>query len=317
MIEVRALSRYYGDFAALTKLDFDIKKNEVVGFVGRNGAGKSTALKILAGLLAPSTGTVVIDGTNIESADSRFRSQIGFLPEKPPLYDEMTVTEFLKYLGKLRGLSSKDVKNRVPKVITKCQLKGKERSIINELSLGFQKRVGIAQAIVHNPKLVILDEPISGLDPFQIVEMRKVIRSLATESTVLLSSHNLNEIEETCDRILILQDGKINYQGTTEQLLQQDEIQQKIQESTHTIEALIILKGKSFADVVENIPEIQSHKIIHQKDDIVSIEFQMHGIQVEEVTTAFVQQGCGVRSIHNNTAELEQIFLDLTSRGEK
>ncbi len=317
MIEVRALSRYYGDFAALTKLDFDIKKNEVVGFVGRNGAGKSTALKILAGLLAPSTGTVVIDGTNIESANSKFRSKIGFLPEKPPLYDEMTVTEFLKYLGKLRGLSSTEINNRVPKVITKCQLKGKEKAIINELSLGFQKRVGIAQAIVHNPQLVILDEPISGLDPFQIVEMRKVIRSLASESTVLLSSHNLNEIEETCDRILILQAGKINYQGTTEQLLQQEDIQQKIQERIHLIEALLILNGKDLHTVIEKIPAIQSHKITHQKEDIVSIEFQMQGIQVEEITAALIQQGCGVRSIQNNTAELEQIFLDLTSREEK
>ena len=219
MIEVRSLSRYYNDFAALQQIDFHIQSNQVVGFVGRNGAGKSTMLKIIAGLLSPSNGTVLINGVNLEQAQNSLQNQIGFLPEDPPLYVEMTVSEYLRYLGLLRGMTKQQVGQRLPMVIDKCQLADRAHQVISELSLGYRKRVGIAQAIIHAPNLVILDEPISGLDPMQIVKMRQLIRSLASEATILLSSHNLHEISETCDRVLFLDQGQISKQGTLDELL--------------------------------------------------------------------------------------------------
>ena len=197
MLEVQSLSRYYGEFAAIEKLSFRIQEKQVVGFLGLNGAGKSTTLKILATLLTPSEGSIVIDGVNYDDMDISFRANIGFLPEEPPLYREMTVQEFLQHVARLRKMSTIQFKDRFPTVIRQCQLQGKENAVINTLSLGYRKRVGIAQAIIHNPKLILLDEPISGLDPLQIAEMRSVIRSLSENATVLLSSHNLNEVEET------------------------------------------------------------------------------------------------------------------------
>ena len=209
MIEVTGLTRYYGEFAALDNVSFRIEKSEIIGLLGLNGAGKSTALKILAGLLAPSMGQVLIEGVNIQDDPTSMAKHIGFLPERPPLYEDMTVTEFLVYIGRLKGMSTSDALGRLPEVIRMCDLKGREDQLISTLSHGYRKRVGIAQAIIHGPKLVILDEPISGLDPAQIVEMRKVIRGLGEGRVVILSSHILGEISQTCDRILVVHDGKL------------------------------------------------------------------------------------------------------------
>ena len=188
--------------------------------MGLNGAGKSTTLKILAGLLTPSEGDVEIDGRNLLNSTDSFRSYIGYLPEEPPLYQDMKVVDFLTYFAKIRGVEKDNLQYRIPVVLKNCQLLDVQNRIIGELSLGYRKRVGIAQAIIHSPKLIILDEPISGLDPKQIVEMRKVIRSLKEEATVFISSHNLNEVAETCDSLIVLNAGKIVAQGKLEDLMQ-------------------------------------------------------------------------------------------------
>jgi ABC-2 type transport system ATP-binding protein len=218
MIEVSHLSRFYGDHRAVDDVSFTIDTNTIVGFLGLNGAGKTTTLKVIAGLLPPSAGTVRVDGEDLADAPESFRKRIGFLPETPPLYTEQTVREFLRFVGRLRGMPAAEVEARLPDVMARCQLAGREDWVIGQLSHGYRKRVGIAQAIIHKPRLVILDEPISGLDPVQIVEMRKVIRSLGEECTVLVSSHILSEIEQTCDRILVLQRGKLMFEGTSADL---------------------------------------------------------------------------------------------------
>ena len=218
MIEVSHLSRFYGDHRAVDDVSFTIASNTIVGFLGLNGAGKTTTLKVIAGLLPPSAGTVSVDGEDLASAPESFRKRIGFLPETPPLYTEQTVREFLRFVGRLRGMPAAEVEQRLPEVLERCQLGGRGDWVIGQLSHGYRKRVGIAQAIIHRPTLVILDEPISGLDPVQIVEMRKVIRGLAEECTVLVSSHILSEIEQTCDRILVLQAGKLVFVGDGEAL---------------------------------------------------------------------------------------------------
>lgn len=218
MIEVDNLTRYYGEFAAVQNVSFKIQEGEIIGLLGLNGAGKSTTLKILSGLITASQGTVRMGGVDITEDPNAVRSRIGYLPEEPPLYRDMTVTAFLKHIGRLKGMNEAQIAERLAPVMKLAQLEGREWQVIGTLSHGYKKRVGIAQAILHDPKLVILDEPISGLDPKQIVGMRDVIRGLAKGRGVIVSSHILSEISQTCDRILVINDGKLVAQGTEEEL---------------------------------------------------------------------------------------------------
>ena len=309
MIEVQSLSRYYGEESAIEDLTFQIQDKQVVGFLGLNGAGKSTTLKILATLLSPSSGSIVIDGNNYDDTSISFRSNIGFLPEEPPLYREMTVLSFLKHVARLRGMDTTAFKDRLPVVIKQCQLNGKEKSVINTLSLGFRKRVGIAQAIIHNPKLIILDEPISGLDPKQIAEMRFVIRSLSEHATVLLSSHNLNEIEETCDKLLILHDGKLVAQGTTEQL------SSNLSKDTTRMESEVVGERAAIESALSKIEEITSFVIEEERSDSCVVHLSLT-IAVENIVPKIIEKGLGIRSLQSARSELEEIFLSLTKGGK-
>ena len=305
MIKVNALNRYYGDLTAIENLSFEVKNNQVVGFLGLNGAGKSTTLKILAGLLSPSGGSVQIYGKDLLTAPASFRKNIGYLPEDAPLYEDMTVSSFLTYLAQLRGLPSEDIQYRIPVVIQKCQLRGMENRLIEELSLGYKKRVGIAQAIIHHPRLVILDEPISGLDPKQIVEMREVIRNLTKEAIVLLSSHNLNEIAETCDRLLVLHEGKLVAQGTTDVLLNERT------QTSYNVEATLVHQNSNLDEILD-IPSVLSCEITHSGD--TSITKLSLSSTPEDIVEHLVKNGIGVRSITTSVGELEQLFLSLTQK---
>ena len=312
MIEVRSLSRYYGEFAAIEDISFDIRSNEVVGFLGLNGAGKSTTLKILAGLLAPSEGSVMVDGSDLLSAPSAFRARIGYLPEEPPLYREMTVSEFLAYLAELRGMDRSITVDRLPEVLSLCQLSGQADRIIGELSMGFRKRVGIAQAIVHAPKLVILDEPISGLDPYQIVEMRDLIRNLSKECTVLLSSHNLNEVSETCDRLLVLDHGRMVAQGSATDLSAQTSLEKA------QIEAMLVPGGTNLSTELEALEAVASFQIAGEESaEAVPVRISLQAGRPEDLVAQLVGKGIGVRSVSNSQSELEKIFLSLTQEGQR
>src|SRR5690606_11248425 len=178
-------TRYYGSFAALSDVSFEVAAGQIVGLLGRNGAGKSTAFKILAGLMPPSRGTVTIDGVDIATASDAFKARIGYLPERPPLYEDMTVAAFLRHVGQLKGMAGAQIHHRLPEVVALAGLTGRDDQVIGTLSHGFRKRVGIAQAVLHDPKLLILDEPISGLDPKQIAELRPIIRQLGAGRVVL------------------------------------------------------------------------------------------------------------------------------------
>jgi len=308
MIEVQSLSRFYGAHRAVSDVSFSIQANEVVGFLGLNGAGKSTTLKVIAGLLLPSSGTVVVDNVDMATAPVSFRSQIGFLPEDPPLHTEMTVTEFLTYLGGIRGMSGRDIAARLPVVIAACQLKGQEDRLIAELSHGFRKRVGIAQAIIHRPKLVILDEPISGLDPYQIVEMREVIRGLSSEATVLVSSHILSEISQTCDRLLVLHKGKLVATGSEEELA-------KRVSTSPLLEMTLISDLERLKSVLDAHDSVDDYKVVAQQDPYVKVEVQLNAEAHDDLIIAMVGAGIGVRRMVDAHGELEATFLNLT-RGE-
>lgn len=304
MIDVRNLSRYYGDFAAISNISFSINQNEIVGFLGLNGVGKSTTLKILAGILSPSAGEVYIDGINwLENPDA-FRAKIGFLPEEPPLYKEMTVREFLQFTAGIRDYPKHQVTERVEQVAKICQIDTRLEQVIDTLSLGYRKRVGIAQAIVHKPALVILDEPTSGLDPHQMVDLRKVIKSLSTEATVLLSSHNLTEVAETCDRLLILNEGQIIAEGD------KDSLAQSISHEKTTID-LVVSNSTDIEELFQSMFGIEHFNIQSQTTELLSLTIIIN-ISIPDFVKQLVSHDIGIYKVSAKQSELESIFLSLT-----
>ena len=311
MIEVQSLSRFYGAHQAVKDVSFSIQANEVIGFLGLNGAGKSTTLKVIAGLLPPSSGTVVVDGVDVTRAPVSFRSRIGYLPEEPPLYKEMTVSEFLTFLGQLRGMSAAQLRARLPVVIERCQLSGQEDRVIAELSHGYKKRVGIAQAIIHNPRLVILDEPISGLDPRQISELRAVIRGLADDATVLVSSHILSEISQTCDRILVLVGGRLVAQGSEAELALSGA-------GGPTLKLTLRAGADAVRAVLDPMKAAEDAAVADYAlrdgagEGLVEVTVSLSRDEREGLIAALVRAGVGVRLVTAERGELEQIFLNLT-----
>lgn len=305
MIEVNGLVRYYGERRAVDDLSVRIETRQIVGFLGLNGAGKSTTLKILAGILLPTAGTVTIDGQDIFAASLEMRRQIGYLPEDPPLYPEMRVRDFLVYAGQLRGMSSEQVALAIEDVARRTAIVKVLDRVINTLSHGYKKRVGIAQSIIHSPMLVILDEPISGLDPVQIVEMREVIKGLGKTCTVLISSHILSEISQTCDRILVLNEGRLVAQGTEEELagrvLEGRRLTVVVRGDRTILDATL-----AAADEIEHVDEIEP------RDGMLHLRVTLKGDKRETLVQRLVSAGLGIRKVADAEAELEQIFLGLT-----
>lgn len=308
MIEVRDLTRYYGDFAALSGVSFEIREGEIIGLLGLNGAGKSTTLKILAGLLTPSEGTVRFDGVDMTQEPEAVRSRIGYLPEEPPLYRDMTVLAFLRHIGRLKGMSAADVERRLPEVVKLTQLEGREQQVIGTLSHGYRKRVGIAQAVIHDPKLVILDEPISGLDPKQIVGMRDVIRGLAAGRGVIVSSHILSEISQTSDRILVIHGGKLVAHGSEAELA----------ERAGAGDRKLIVTVKGDADAFERF--VASHPAVASsrrsaavRPGLAAVAVELHEASGrEKLLPDAIAAGFPLWLVEGPEDDLEDIFLGLT-----
>ena len=218
MIEVRDVSKWYGNFQALKDISFSINEGEIVGFLGPNGAGKTTAMRIITGYFLPNTGTISINGISMEENPAEAKKLLGYLPEIPPLYPEMPVNEYLKFVAELNGVPRSNIKQRLDFVIEKTSLQEKYYSKIKTLSKGLKQRVGIAAAVIHDPKVIVLDEPTIGLDPLQIIEIRNLIKDIAEEKTIILSSHILAEVEEVCSRVIIINNGEIIAEDSTENL---------------------------------------------------------------------------------------------------
>ncbi|MBX7102861.1 MAG: ABC transporter ATP-binding protein [Gemmataceae bacterium] len=213
MIHVQALTKFYGDYPAVRDVSFDVPKGQVVGFLGPNGAGKSTTMRVLAGYLTATSGTATIDGFDVFSDPVAARRRIGYMPESCPLYPEMRVREFLHFRAGLKGLTGKERADRLDYVIKRCWLGDEERTLIGNLSKGYRQRVGLADALVADPAVLILDEPTAGLDPTQIRETRELIRELGQQHTILLSTHILSEVEMTCQRAIIINQGMVATSG--------------------------------------------------------------------------------------------------------
>ena len=316
MIEIRDLYKYYGERRALGELSFTVDSGQIVGLLGLNGAGKTTTLRILACDLLPTSGTVLVGGIDVVSNPDEVRAKIGYLPDTPPLYPEMTVREYLRFAGRIRGLNGAQLSTRVDEVIQLTELAAVQGDRIATLSHGFRQRVGIAQAIVHRPALVVLDEPISGLDPVQIVEMRELVRSLGGEHTVILSSHILSEISETCDRILVIGDGEIIADGTEAELGARWLSGMRVEVIARHPAGTDLSKFWDAVRELKGVIEVLPREPREQGPNLVTFELQMETDVREAVIAFLVQRGFGVLQITRSHRDLENVFLQLSEPGK-
>jgi len=308
MIQGDQLTKYFGGRGETRDLCFRIESGSVVGFLGLNGSGKTTTLRMLAGDLAPSAGTVRIHGRDIAAEPRVVKRQIGFLPEIAPLYPEMTVREYLGYAGGLRGLRARELRERVSEAAAAVGLETVMGQLAGDLSHGYRQRLGIAQATIHRPELVILDEPFAGLDPAQIAEMRALIRGLAGTHTVLLSSHLLSEIRQTCDRLLVMGSGRILADGTEE------ELQHRL--STE-IAIEVIARGDfvSMQSLLTGLEGVRSVTLQGEEGDAHRLRVGCETDIREALARSLVEAGFGLLGLHRSEHELEELFLELTRDG--
>lgn len=309
MIVAESLSKTYSGHRALGGVSFRINDGEIVGLLGLNGAGKSTILKILGCFLLPSGGQASVGGFSVDRDPEEIRKLIGYLPDTPPLYDEMTVESYLRYVAKLKNVSAERVTSRVQTVMEQTSTGPEARTRLGELSHGFRQRVGIAQALVHEPKVIILDEPINGLDPVQIVEMRDLILSLRGKHTVVLSSHILSEITRTCDRVLVVDRGRLVAEGS------ETSLQSKLTETMKlTSDVRVVSPG-----LIERLRDIKGvaavTRVTGQGGERLIIDTD-RDVRAD-VAKVIVEQGAGLLSLNRGEGGLEGLFMKLISPVEE
>lgn len=309
MIKVDNLTKHYGEIKALDGITFEIKRGEVLGFLGPNGAGKTTTMKILTGFIAPTSGEVKIDNLDLIQDSLKIREKIGYLPESVPLYTDMKVFEYLKFVAEIRGIEKSKLVSRLKEMIKVCGLEKVIRQNIGEISKGYKQRVALAQAMIHNPEILILDEPTSGLDPNQIVEIRDLIKKLGEKKTVILCTHILQEVQAVCNRVIIINEGKIVAAGTPEEL----QTQAKGKTFIHCQ-----IKGAEPEEVKEELSAIEGIKSV----GLLPKQYEQgHGYKMEVVSgdpreaifKKVVQQKWELLGLSQEEASLEDIFRKLTT----
>jgi ABC-2 type transport system ATP-binding protein len=310
MIQVDGLTKFYGEHAAIRDLSFRIERGEVIGFLGLNGAGKTTTLKVLGCVLLPTSGRVTIDGFDVVTDPHEIRKRIGFLPDTPPLYDEMTVGDYLAFVAKLRGVPGNQARKRVEEVEDQTATREVDGAVISSLSHGFRQRVGVAQALVHNPALVILDEPSSGLDPRQIIEMRALIRRLKGNHTILVSSHILAELSQVCDRLLVIDGGQIVAQGTEDELAQRSG-------GDGAIEVQVRGAAEKAEQVLRAVPGVKGTRVVDSPGEgLVLIRVDASADLRPQLAKALIKADIDLFGLDRRGEKLESIFLKLTQGKE-
>jgi ABC-2 type transport system ATP-binding protein len=311
MIEVEQLSKTYGTTSAIADLTFAVEKGEILGFLGPNGAGKTTTMRILSGYLPATSGTARIDGFDVHEQSMEVRQRIGYLPETPPLYPDMTVEGFLHFVARIKGVAAGDRASRVQTAIQRCNLAEKQKVLIRKLSKGFRQRVGIAQAIVHDPPAIILDEPTVGLDPRQIIEVRNLIKSLAGEHTIILSTHILPEVSMTCSRVAIINRGRVITTNSTEELMAQSQ-------SNLRYELEVVGEFSAAEAALQELQGVRSLQSMDLKDRPeghyrIQIELDTGEDLGREISARIVHAGLGLYEMRRTQVSLEDIFLELTT----
>jgi len=305
MIEVQNLSKIYGDYRAVDDISFRVEKGEIVGFLGPNGAGKTTTMRILSCFMAPTGGTARIAGYDILQDSREVRRNIGYLPENVPLYPEMTVREYLGYMAALRGVPKEKRAERIEAALDAGQVEDRAETLIRKLSRGLRQRVGIAQAIVHDPPVLILDEPSAGLDPRQRVEARRFIKGLAKDHTIILSTRILPDVQETCSRVVIINRGRIVAQDTTENL-----------SAARGADRLTLLVRRPAGDAQQRLAALPG--VANVRRDGVDknkylLEMQPAADVREEVAHLCVTENWGLLELSRQRTNLEDVFLELTT----
>jgi ABC-2 type transport system ATP-binding protein len=307
MVEARSLSKSYGATRAVDGVSFRVSRGEIVGFLGPNGAGKSTTMKMLTGYLNPTSGSAVVGGIDVADDPIAAKRMVGYLPESAPLYDEMMVVDFLHYVADIRGIDGAQRRERLQTICRRCGLDGVLGKNVGQLSKGYRQRVGLAQAMVHDPDLLILDEPTSGLDPNQIVEIRELIRELGREKTVILSTHILPEVQASCDRVIIISGGKLVADDTPEMLAGSD--------GAAIVRVVVKAAAAAARPMLEAVPGVAG--VTALGEDSGGSAFRLRctaGVDPrEEIFQAAVRQGLVLLDLHRERASLEDTFRALTT----
>ena len=312
MIQVDNLVKKYGDHIAVDNLSFEVEKGQIYGFLGPNGAGKSTTMNIITGYIAAGSGTVKINDYDILKEPEEAKKCIGYLPEIPPLYTDMTVWEYLLFVAELKKIPKKERKNHVQEIIEKIQISEVKNRLIKNISKGFKQRVGLAQALIGYPEVLILDEPMVGLDPKQIIEMRDLIKSLSKKHTIILSSHILSEVSAVCDHILIITRGKLAASGSPQEL-------QEMMQLKSEIELVVLGEREEVDKVLKNIDKIDSYQMESAEEEgsvMIRVDAADNADIRKELSVAISGAGMPILSMNRIEKSLEDIFLELTESEE-
>lgn len=313
MIEVKNLVKKYGTHAAVNDLSFTVESGKVVGFLGPNGAGKSTTMNIITGYIAPTEGTVLVDGIDMNDDPERAKKKIGYLPEIPPLYPDLRVREYLKFVSELKKVARTNREQMVYEIMSKTGITDVSERLIRNLSKGYKQRVGLAAAMIGNPDILILDEPTVGLDPKQIIEMRDLIRNLSQRHTILLSSHIMQEISAVCDEIIIINEGEMIAEDTPENLTKQMVEKNGIH---------LVVKGERtvIKNALRTVSGIKNVKYDENNEEgyMGMTLYEAEGVDIrEDIFYALAKADCPIYEIHPLAASLEDAFLALTGKGSK
>ena len=308
MIEVIDLVKKYSDHYAVEHLSFKVEKGQIYGFLGPNGAGKSTTMNIITGYIGATSGDVIVNGKNILDAPEEVKKSIGYLPEIPPLYVDMDVEKYLTFVAELKRVTDKEIKEHVDKIIDMTRLSDMRKRIISNLSKGYRQRVGLAQAIIGFPEVIILDEPTVGLDPMQIIEMRELIKKLAKEHTIILSSHILSEIEAVCDHVLIINNGKLVLSDSMENIEKhfKDKNRLKIRLKSDETQA---------KNIISQIDGFDDISYSNDEDGLLSLTltYPKQMDLREDIFYTFAKNNCAIYEMTPIASSLEQVFIEMTN----
>jgi len=314
MITVEGLTKRYARTIAVDNISFTVDKGEIVGFLGPNGAGKTTTMRVLTCFMPPTEGTAHVAGFDVLKQPLEVKRKIGYLPESPPLFPEMEVEEYLKFVGRIKGIPSADLNKRVKEATERCAAGEVSKKLISKLSKGYRQRVGLAQAIIHNPDVLILDEPTSGLDPKQIIETRELIRSLAGNHTIILSTHILPEVEQTCEKVVIINKGRLvatdSVENLTSRLRGAESVVVEVEAKDGAVDEQTVRQR------LEQVPGVTRVLAKDRRDK--RLQFEVEGMQGRTVrgdlARAVVESGWNLMELRPSAFSLEEVFLELTSK---
>ena len=310
MIKVEGLTKRYDRTVAVDNISFEVEKGQIVGFLGPNGAGKTTTMRVLTCFLPPTSGKASVAGFDVLENPLEVKKRIGYLPETPPVYPEMEVDEYLEFVGSLKGIPSGDIKSRVDTVLKECDIVDVRKKLIGKLSKGYRQRVGLAQAIIHNPDVLILDEPTSGLDPKQIIEIRQLLKSLAGNHTIVLSTHILSEVEQSCEQVIIINQGRLVARDSVANLTNRLRGSEAV--------AVEVEPGPNAPEVQHRLEQVSGvSRVVVKEPRNGRLNFEVESLQGRtvraEIARAVVNAGWDLSEMRSLGMSLEDIFLELTS----